>query len=239
MSEVDSSAAPAEPPVWLWQRQPNSVELEKLLVPASIVPDGWLPLLQHRYLPGDRVCFTYDEHHFDHHGVIVQDQGLYVAIDGDIRDTGYTIHKTDVRPEVGEPTTPDPPAAATVVSPHRDPVLRIEDYTITACWNLGTPRDTGWQPQARLRIAFQSESGFTATLYSVDELDHCGLRRERHRPVDSVVVHHHPAARRSKKAVRDCLRAALDIVRDAVDRGEPVVRAHFVPDATSSAQSES
>lgn len=234
-ADANPTAAEPEAMTWLWQRQPLSVDLEKVLVPTSWIPAGWLPLLQHRYACGDRVRFFYDTADFDHHGTVVQDQGIYLAIDGDIPGSAYTIHKANICPETGEPAAPAGPDTTTAIDPHNRPAVWHKGYAAIAHWNLGPPHKSGWQPQARLSVTFQPGYGFVATLHSVVERLHTGLRQERQRPVDSVVVHDHPAARPSQKALRACLSAAIDIVQNTTARGEPVVRAHFVPETNPKA----
>jgi hypothetical protein len=222
------TASPSTPTVvWLWQRRPDSTELEKALIPAHLVPEGWLPMLQHRYADGDRVQFDYDGK--AQLGTVVQDQGMYLAIDGDKPGSGYTIHKTDVRPHDAAPTTPAAPVIVTAIDPRPDPAVRREGHTATAYWNLGQPTAGGWQARARLHIAFQTDIGFVATLSSVEELHHRGERRERPRPLDPIVVHHHPTRRRSHHAVRECLRDAIDVVVSAAGQREQAVCVHFVP----------
>lgn len=151
------------------------------------------------------------------------------AIDGERPGSGFTIHKTDVRPRNAELSAPATPAIATALDPHPEPAIRREGHTATAYWDLGTPAANGWQPRARLHIAYQDEIGFVATLCSVEELHHHGEHRERHRPLDPVVVHHHPTRRRSHHAVRECLRDAIDIVIAVAGQREPAVGVHFVP----------
>ncbi|MEV6644327.1 hypothetical protein [Amycolatopsis sp. NPDC051371] len=224
---TDPAATPSMPTlVWLWQRRPDSTDLEKALIPAHLIPDGWLPLLQHRYTAGDRVQFDYDT--VTQLGTVVQDQGMYLAIDGDKPGSGYTIHKTDVHPHNAEPTAPTEPVIATAIEPHAHPAVRREGHTATAYWNLGQPAAGGRQTRARLQISFHDGIGFVATLSSIDEL-HCGEHRERPRPLDSVVVHHHPTRRPSHHAVRECLRDAIDVVISAAGQREPTVCVHFVP----------
>jgi hypothetical protein len=87
---------PATSWVWLWERKPLSADLGKVRIPASWIPDGWLPQLQHRYDAGDRVRFTYRDKELT--GTIVQDQGRNVTVDGDTPKSGFTLHKTDVHP---------------------------------------------------------------------------------------------------------------------------------------------
>lgn len=223
------TAATSESMVWLWERVPDSLELQKVRVPAKAVPSDWLEPLQRRYHQGDRVRFTWTERDLSGTGTVVQDQGLYIALDGDQPGTAYTLHKTDVEPldpdHAGDPATPSPPRLA--VSPREAPDVRVQQHRITARWNLGEPIDGQWQPQASLRIDYGQGSGFTATLHSVDEFEHRGLHRERHRPNDPIVVHHHPAPRFSQKALHQSLRTALATVRDAFDRSEPAILAHF------------
>ncbi|MEV6871700.1 hypothetical protein [Amycolatopsis sp. NPDC051128] len=231
MPETASSDPAANPStqelVWLWQRQPDSTDLEKALILAHMVPAGWLPSLQHRYAEGDRVRFTYDGKSLL--GTVVQDQGMYLAIAGERPGSGFTIHKTDVRPHDAEPAAPVDPVIDTAIDPHPDPVIRREGHTATAYWNLGRSTEDGWLPWARLHIAFQPDIGFVATLSSIEERDHAGEHRERQRPLDPVVVHHQPTRRPSHHAVRTCLRAAIDIVISAAGQRQPVVCAHFVP----------
>ncbi|WP_370964918.1 hypothetical protein [Amycolatopsis sp. cg9] len=212
---------------WLWQRQPDSTDLEKALIPAHLIRAAWLPMLQHRYTEGDRVQFTYDGK--ARKGTVVQDQGMYLAINGERPGSGFTIHKTDVRPHDTEPAAPTDPVIDTAIDPHPHPVVRREGHTATAYWNLGRPAVDGWLPWARLHIAFQTDIGFVATLSSVEELDQAGEHRERQRPLDPIVVHHHPTRRPSHHAVRTCLRDAIDIVMSAARQHQPVVCAHFVP----------
>jgi hypothetical protein len=212
---------------WLWQRKPDSTELEKALIPAHLIPAGWLPMLQHRYAEGDRVRFTYDGTSLL--GTVVQDQGMYLAINGERPGSGFTIHKTDVGPHDAEPAAPADPVVDTAIDPHPDPAVRREGHTATAYWNLGRPTASGWQSRARLHIAFQAAIGFVATLSSVEERHQAGEHRERQRPLDPVVVHHHPTRRPSHHAVRTCLRDAIDIVISAAGQRQPVVCTHFVP----------
>ncbi|MBE8524221.1 hypothetical protein ILP97_43240 [Amycolatopsis sp. H6(2020)] len=224
--------APSDPDTastltWLWQRKPDSTDLEKALFPAHLIPAGWLPMLQHRYTEGDHVRFTYDGKPLL--GTVAQDQGMYLAINGEPPGSGFTIHKTDVRPHDAEPAAPADPIIDTAIDPHPDPVVRREGHTATAYWNLGHPAADGWLPWARLHIAFQPEIGFVATLSSVEERHQVGERHERQRPLDPVVVHHHPTRRPSHHAVRTCLRDAIDIVISAAGQRQPVVCAHFVP----------
>ncbi len=222
------TASPSTPAlVWLWQRRQDSTDLEKVLIPAHLVPEDWLPMLQHRYTGGDRVRFDYDG--TTQQGTVVQDQGMYLAIDGERPGSGYTIHKTDIRPHSTEPTAPAEPAIATAIDPHRDPTIRREGHTATAYWDLGSPAANGWRPRARLHIAFQPEIGFVATLSSLEDIHQAGEHRERLRPLDSVVVHHHPTRRPSHHAVRECLRDAIDIVTSAARQRQPAVCLHFVP----------
>lgn len=231
MPEIASSGPAATPGtqevVWLWQRQPDSTELEKVLIPARLIPVGWLPSLQHRYTEGDRVDFAWDGE--PQLGTVVQDQGMYLAINGERPGSGFTIHKTDVRPHDGEPSAPADPVIVTAIAPHAHPVIRREGRTATAYWNLGRPASDGWHPWARLHIAFQPDLGFVATLSSVDELHQASEHRERQRPLDPVVVHHHPTRRPSHHAVRTCLRDAIDTVIAAAGQHQPVVCAHFLP----------
>ncbi|WP_410598037.1 hypothetical protein [Amycolatopsis sp. lyj-23] len=231
MPEIPSSDPAATPGaqelVWLWQRQPNSTDLEKALIPAHLIPAGWLPMLQHRYTKGDRVRFDYDGKILV--GTVVQDQGMCLAIAGERPGSGFTIHKTDVRPHDGEPAAPADPVITSAINPHPDPAIRREGHTATAYWNLGRSADHGWLTRARLHIAFQPDIGFVATLSSVEERDQTGEHRERQRPLDPVVVHHHPTRRPSHHAVRTCLRAAIDIVTSEARHRQPVVCAHFVP----------
>ncbi|MFB9686141.1 hypothetical protein [Amycolatopsis plumensis] len=212
---------------WLWQRQPDSTDLEKALIPAHLVPAGWLPMLQHRYTEGDRVEFDYDGN--KQLGTVVQDQGMYVAIAGERPGSGFTIHKTDIRPHDADPAAPADPIIVSAIDPHPDPVVRREGHTATAYWNLGRPAGDGWLPWARLHVAFQPDIGFVATLSSVEERDQAGEHRERQRHLDPVVVHHHPTRRPSHHAVRTCLRDAIEILISAAGQRQPVVCAHFVP----------
>ncbi|WP_410573342.1 hypothetical protein [Amycolatopsis sp. cmx-4-61] len=224
----DPAATPGTPElVWLWQRQPDSTDLEKALIPAHLIPAGWLPMLQHRYTEGDRIDFTWDG--VQQPGTVVQDQGMCVAIAGERPGSGFTIHKTDVRPHDAEPTAPADPVIFSAIAPHPNPVIRREGHTAIAYWNLGRSAGDSWLPWARLRIAFQADIGFAATLSSVEERDQAGEHRERQRPLDPVVVHHHPARRPSHHSVRSCLRDAIDIVISAAGQRQPVVCAHFVP----------
>lgn len=223
----DPAASGTQELVWLWQRQPDSTDLEKALIPAHLIPAGWLPMLQHRYTEGDRVDFAWDGMHQP--GTVVQDQGMCVAIAGERPGSGFTIHKTEVRPHDGEPVAPADPVIVSAITPHPGPVVRREGHTATAYWNLARPASHGWLPRARLRIAFQPDIGFTATLSSVEERDQAGEHRERQRPLDPVVVHHHPARRPSHHAVRSCLRDAIGIVISQARQRQPVVCAHFVP----------
>ncbi|WP_410626234.1 hypothetical protein [Amycolatopsis sp. cmx-8-4] len=211
---------------WLWQRQPNSTDLEKALIPAHLIPTDWLPMLQHRYTAGDPVRFTYDDN--AQLGTVVQDQGMYLAIAGERPGSGFTIHKTDVRPHDAEPSAPAEPVIDTALTPHPDPTVHWERHTATAYWNLGQPSADGWQPRARLHIAFQPDIGFAATLSSVEELHQGGEYRERQRPLDQVVIHHRPARRPSHHAVRECLRDAIDIVISLARQRKSVVCVHFV-----------
>ncbi len=153
---------------------------------------------------------------------------MCVAIAGERPGSGFTIHKTDVRPHNTEPAAPADPIIDTAIEPHPDPVIRREGHTATAYWSLGRPGD-GWLPWARLHVAFLPDIGFVATLSSVDERDEAGEHRERQRPLDPVVVHHHPTRRPSHHAVRTCLRDAIDIVISAAGHRQPVVCAHFLP----------
>jgi hypothetical protein len=212
---------------WLWQRKPDSTELEKALIPAHLIPPGWLPMLQHRYTEGDRIRFTYDGKPLL--GTVVQDQGMYLAINGERPGSAFTIHKTDVRPHDAEPSAPADPVVDTAIDPHPHPVVRREGHTATAYWNLGQPTVDGWQSRACLHIAFQPDIGFVATLSSVEKRHQAGEHGERQRSLDPVVVHHHPARRPSHHAVRTCLRDAIDIVISETWQRQPVVRAHFVP----------
>ncbi|MEV4049557.1 hypothetical protein AB0J55_00055 [Amycolatopsis sp. NPDC049688] len=223
----DPAASGTQELVWLWQRQPDSTDLEKALIPAHLIPAGWLPMLQHRYTEGDRIDFTWDG--VQQPGTVVQDQGMCVAIAGERPGSGFTIYKTDVRPHDGEPAAPVDPVIVSAITPHPHPVIRGEGHTATAYWNLGRPTSHGWLPRARLHIAFQPDIGFTATLSSVEEHDQAGEHRERQRPLDPVVVHHHPASRPSHHAVRSCLRDAIGIVISEARQRQPVVCAHFVP----------
>ncbi|WIV52871.1 hypothetical protein [Amycolatopsis nalaikhensis] len=227
-----SDTAPSDPDTasrltWLWQRKPDSTDLEKALIPAHLIPAGWLPMLQHRYTEGDRIEFTWDGK--QQPGTVVQDQGMCLAITGERPGSGFTIHKTDVRPHNGEPAAPADPVIDTAIDPHPDPIVRREGHTATAYWNLGRPNVEGWLPRARLHIAFQPDIGFVATLSSVEEHHQAGEHRERQRPLDPVVVHHHPARRPSHHAVRTCLRDAIDIVISEARQRQPVVCTHFVP----------
>ncbi|MBE1493196.1 hypothetical protein H4696_000296 [Amycolatopsis lexingtonensis] len=212
---------------WLWQRKPDSTDLEKALIPTHLIPAGWLPSLQHRYAEGDRVDFAWDGKHQP--GTVVQDQGMYLAIIGERPGSGFTIHKTDVRPQDAEPAAPADPVIVSAIDPDPHPVVHRDGHTATVHWNLGRPSVDGWLPWARLHIAFQPDIGFVATLSSVEELDRAGRHRERLRPLDPVVVHHHPTRRPSHHAVRTCLRDAIDIVIAAAGQRQPVVCAHFVP----------
>ena len=224
----DPAATPTTPElVWLWQRQPDSTDLEKVLIPAHLIPAGWLPMLQHRYVEGDRVGFAWDGVHQP--GTVVQDQGMYLAITGDRPGSGFTIHKTGVRPRATEPAAPAGPVVDTAIDPNRDPAVRREGLNATAYWNLGRPAADGWMSWARLHIAFQPDIGFVATLSSVEQLDQAGEHRERQRPLDPVVVHHHPTRRPSHHAVRTCLHDAIAVVIAAAGQRQPVVCAHFVP----------
>ncbi|MGW5747723.1 hypothetical protein [Amycolatopsis sp. NPDC003861] len=212
---------------WLWQRQPDSTDLEKALIPIHLIPAGWMPKLQHRYPEGDRVQFTYNGK--PQLGTVVQDQGMYLAIAGERPGSGFTIHKTDVRPHDAEPSAPTNPVIVTAIDPHPRPVVRREGHTATAYWNLGRQAVDGWLSWARLHIAFHATLGFVATLSSVEERDQAGEHRERRRPLDPVVVHHTPARRPSHHAVRTCLRDAIDIVISEARQRQPAVCAHFVP----------
>ncbi|WP_372667946.1 hypothetical protein [Amycolatopsis kentuckyensis] len=224
----DPAATPGTPELlWLWQRQPDSTDLKKALVPAHRIPAGWLPSLQHHYAEGDRVDFAWDGQ--QQPGTVVRDQGMYLAIAGERPGSGFAIHKTDVRPHGAEPAAPADPVIDAAVDPHPHPVVRREGHTATAYWNLGRPTADGWLPLARLHIAFQPDIGFVATLSSVEELDQAGEHRERQRPLDPVVVHHHPTRRPSHHAVRTCLRDAIAVVISAAAQRQPVVCAHFVP----------
>jgi hypothetical protein len=74
MSTTSSDSTDTTKPcsmVWLWERAPDSVELQKVRIPAAIVPPGWLETLQRRYHHGDRVSFTW--HDETRTGTIVQD----------------------------------------------------------------------------------------------------------------------------------------------------------------------
>jgi hypothetical protein len=215
------------PMVWLWERAPDSVELQKVRVPAAIIPSGWLEPLQRRYHAGDRVIFTW--HDEAKTGTIVQDQGMYVAIDGDAPDDGYTFHKTDVLP-LGlqhEPELPDPVEAVPAGTPHDPPSIRTSDRTITARWNLGKPTE-GWQPQAGLQVTYHDQSGFVAILHSVDEFDHDGFHHERRRGATPIAVHYQLARRFSQRALRETYHAAVREVRTAFDDCDPTIATHFV-----------
>jgi len=222
------SASSTEPRsmVWLWERAPGSVELQKVRVPVAIVPPGWLEPLQRRYHHGDRVSFTWHEEACI--GTIVQDQGMYVAVDGD-PDGGYTLHKTYVSP-LGLQHEPEPPAVAATVpagTPHDPPSIRTSDRTITARWNLGAPTAEHWQRQASLRVIHDGPHGFVATLSSVDEFDHGDFHHERPCGAVPIAIHYQLALRYSQKGLRDTFHAALREVRAAFDNGEPDIVDHF------------
>ncbi|UJW32529.1 hypothetical protein L3Q67_01700 [Saccharothrix sp. AJ9571] len=222
---------------WLWQRKPLSTDLEKVLIPLhEPLPVDLQISLQRRYHAGDRVHFTYDSGPHDaseRTGTVVQDQGQWLAIDGDPAG-GYTIHKVHVHPEHPAATETSPGIdAAKLDLPHHRPGVYYDRHTATARWSVGAPHTSGWQRQARLRIAFQPDTGFVATLCSVEELFRDGVRHERLLPPDSLVVHHHRTTRLSHRAVEECLRTAIDIVVHAAQRLEPVVCTHFVSEHTA------
>ncbi|GAA3586774.1 hypothetical protein GCM10022222_84360 [Amycolatopsis ultiminotia] len=225
-----TSTTDANPLVWIWQRRPLSTALEKFLIPADSLPTGTLPLLQHRYVPGDRVVFTPPSKPISHYGTVVQDQGLYLAINGQKPSDSYTISKLNARPD-GVPLSVTPPVPDVVGNPNAQPTIVHNRHTATAHWNVGTPDTNGSQAQARLHVSFWHRHGFLARLSSVTELRHRNPRRERRRPTTPVVVHLHPATRPSQHATRECLHAAITIIRDAVSNGESAVSLHFTTSA--------
>ena len=93
---TEASRTPAEPgdTVWIWQRNRAAGEMEKVLVPAAGLLPEWVAPLQRRYRAGDRVLYSIHDKDGWHPGTVVQDQGLYMAIDGDAPDKYATAPKT-------------------------------------------------------------------------------------------------------------------------------------------------
>jgi hypothetical protein len=235
MTEATSASPPASTAidtVWVWQCN-DTGELEKCLIPATWVQPAWLPALQHRYAAGDRVLYRMHDDGPALPGTIVQDQGMYVAIDGDAPHTYATVHKTAVEPlaEFDQQLDPDstsvilPPA----VSPHTVPDLRRRSKELTARWTLG-PAGASWRRQASLRITYVAGRYFQAVLSNVDERDDQGLRQERAAGGEApLAVHHVPAPRFSQQRLKDTYREALEVVRRHFDADDPDVVAYFRP----------
>lgn len=234
MSDTSTSPAPLADEAattWLWQRDPDSGELEKCLIPARIVPQGWLEPMQRRYEPGDRVLYRMHDDEPALPGTIAQDQGMYVAIDGDRPGSAATVHKTDVEPVDGrEPqhvaeAAPDP--VTITVSPDAVPELCRGDRDVTARWSLGPAAD-GWERQATLHVDHVADECFRARLRVVEARQDGGHREQR--PAGDEValeVHHLPSPRFSKKRLTETYQQALAVVRRYVAAGDPVVVAYF------------
>ena len=234
MPEATNTSPPefaATDTVWIWQRD-DAGELEKCLIPSALLPPDWLPAVQHRYVPGDRVAYRMHEDEPALPGTIVQDQGLHVAIDGDKPGTYATVHKTSVEPltEIDEPDhDPAPVILLPPVSPHAVPDLRTRDRELTARWTLG-PAGAPWQRQADLHISYVPGQYFQAVLCNVEErVDH-GLRQERAaRGEAPLALHHVDAPRFSKQRLRDTYREALQVIRHHFDADREEVLTYFRP----------
>lgn len=239
MTEATNASPPASPAidaaiatVWVWQRD-STGELEKCLIPASWVRPEWLPSMQHRYTAGDRVLYRMHDDEPVLPGTIVQDQGMYVAIDGDAPHTYATVHKTAVEPLTELDQQPDPVPAPAIpppaVSPHTDPDLRRRGKEHTARWTI-CPAGASWQRQASLHVTYVDGQCFQAVLSNVDERVEQGLRQERAAGGEApLVVHYVPAPRFSQQRLKDTYREALEVVRRHFDADDPNVVTYFRP----------
>ncbi|KAA9157964.1 hypothetical protein FPZ12_024075 [Amycolatopsis acidicola] len=202
---------------WLWVRVPLSVELQRFRFPRSAFTDEEFAALQHRYRQGDCVQFAMPDAPL-RTGTAVQDQGLYLAIDGDIPRTAHTMPKTRVWPETGSyvlvtDKTCDPARA------DREPDERALHPQWRASWTL----DGAHGGYALMEVTHVEEC-FSATLCSITrEAD----GEERTRTIPPIVVHAMAWPRPSRGRFRECYDAGLRAIRDAVAAEEPAVLAHF------------
>jgi hypothetical protein len=235
MTEATSAspASDAIDTVWVWQRD-GTGGLEKCLIPADLLPREWLPSLQHRYTAGDRVLYRMHEDEPALPGTIVQDQGLYVAIDGDKPHTYATVHKTEVEPLAELDQQPDqdptPVLLPPAVSPHTAPDLRRRGKERTARWTIG-PAGAGWQRQVSLHVTYVAGQYFQAVLSNIDEHVAQDLRQDRAaRGEAPLAVHHVPAPRFSQQRLKDTYLEALEVVRRHFAAEDPTVVIYFRPE---------
>jgi hypothetical protein len=225
--------------VWLWQRNWQTGELEKVGVPADSVRPELVEPLQRRYAPGDRVLYTIEDWYGWQPGTVVQDQGVYVAIDGDAPGRAATTPKTLVQPLTGQASTlgvpPSPPAApVAVASPHGEPEVRTSDRCINARWDLGEPISAGARWQASLTVQYVAGSGYRAVMRTVLEQRTAeGISESWSASNPSAVVYEQPAPRYSAKRLRETYHAALAAVRNHVAAGDPVITGLFTVPAAS------
>jgi len=229
----DPVASDDSPTVWLWDRDPGTTTLVKVLIPADAVPAEDLPSLQRRYAAGDRVQFTYDHDHPDETGTVVQDQGIYVAIDGDRPGTAFTIGKVHMRPTNPASTATSTRSACPTGSPHKRPDIRTDAHTVSAYWDLGAPDDGQWRRRACLRVYHAPGYGYLAVLTTVDECRDAGLLQQ---PPDvlGTVIHVRPTTRRpSATGLRTTLTEALTILRALFDTAHADIVCYFTASPTN------
>lgn len=218
--------------VWLWQRNATTGDLEQVAAPADLFDPSWIKPLQRRYAPGDRVSYTIGDEHGWQTGTVVQDQGMYAAIDGDVPGRYATAHKTQVRPLGEQPDEPAPPTARPMATPHGKPQERTSYRCINARWRIGEPVGVGAEWQASLTVRYSSTGGYYAALQTVlEQRTTEGISENWSYSNPAAVVYEQPAPRYSALRLREAYAAGLKALRDHFDAGDPVVTGFYtVPD---------
>jgi hypothetical protein len=184
------------------------------------------------------VLYTIDDEHGWQPGTVVQDQGLYVAIDGDAPGRYATTPKMLIQPLGEEPSTPSRPPAppATTVggaSPHGEPEVRTSDRCINARWPLGGPVAAGTQWQASLTVHYVSGSGYRAVVRTVlEQRTAQGVSENWSYSNPPAVVYEQPASRYSAKRLREAYHAALEALRKYFAAGDAVITGFFTVPAS-------
>lgn len=118
-------------------------------------------------------------------------------------------------------------------TPGADPVLYVEDRTITAVWKVGQPDENGWQPEARLMVSHwpnakrydaqlrvgrvKVEDGFTSEMLNYSAL------------ANKVDIAEQDAARFNRNTFKAVYEKALAELRLRFEDGDGAVRAYFDP----------
>lgn len=239
MTDASTGPGDAGGTVWVWQRNRDTSELEQVGLPADTIPPDWVEPLQRRYARGDRVLYTINDEHGWQTGTVVQDQGIYVAIDGDAPGRYATTHKTLIQPLTEEPAIPSgpssPPATTvTVASPHDEPEVRTSPRCINARWNIGDPTAAGAQWQASLTVHYFPSSGYRAVVRTVLEQRTAeGISENWSHSDPTAVVYEQPGPRYSAKRLRDAYNAALAALRNHFAADDPVITGFFTVPAAS------